>query len=361
MTNLLLRVVGWFAALPYLVVLFLVVTGPATWSGILYVLALGAMVIGLTTMPLEGRPKRRRRGLTRGGLAAIAVVAFLRCFTAGSGTTMSMNDAHGGSARLVDRVVDEADVAVAGTRVLVASGLLADDAPELPGAMRAAYDDMRKTQGDAPSPVFATYLGLQRPGAFDLVMVEPPWDVAKQDDAALIFLHGYAGNFALPCWQMARAVAPLGIVTACPSTRWVGDWWSPEGEATIRRTVDVLHARGVKKIVLAGLSNGGYGASRLAPRMKGAFAGVVLISGAAPDAGPPGVPTLVIHGAKDSMAGLEEARAYAGRHAARLVVLDAGHFAMLVRAEENDRAVRDFVEARISDRSRRAAGSSARW
>ncbi len=359
MTNLLLRTVGWFAALPYLFVLFLVLTGPATWSGILYVLAMGAMVIGLTTMPLEGRPRRRPRGLTRGGLAAIGVVAFLRCFTAGSGTSLAISDGDGGSSRLVDRVVDEADVAVAGTRVLTASGLLTDDARVLPSAMRAAYDDMRKEQGDAPSPVLATYLGLQRPGAFDLLLVEPPSGVPARDDAAVVFLHGYAGNFALPCWQMARAVAPLGVVTACPSTRWVGDWWSPEGEATLRRTVDVLRARGKQTIVLAGLSNGGYGASRLAPRMKGAFAGVIVISGAAPDAGAPGVPTLAIHGAHDAMAGIEEARAYAAKTSGRLVVLDAGHFAMLVRAEESDRAVREFVEARLSARSRRAAGSSA--
>lgn len=347
MTNVLLRVVGWFAALPYLLVLVLVLTGPATWSGVLYVLAMGAMVIGLTTMPLEGRTRRRPRGVTRAGAVAIGLVAFLRCCTASSGTTLSMSDAHGGSARLVDRVVDESDVAVAGTRVLTASGLLTDDAPELPSAMRAAYDDMRKGQGDAPSPVLATYLGLQRPGAFDLVLVDPPSGAPVQADAALVFLHGYAGNFDLPCWQMARAVAPLGVVTACPSTRWVGDWWTPEGEATLRRTVDVLRARGAKKIVLAGLSNGGYGASRLAPRLKGAFVGVIVISGAAPDAAPPGVPTLAIHGARDTMAGVEEARAYAARTSGRLVVLDAGHFAMLVRAEENDRAVRDFVEARI--------------
>lgn len=355
MTGLLLRVVGWLAALPYLFVLLLVLTGPATWSGILYVLAMGAMVIGLTTIPLGGRPRRRPRGVTRAGALAIGVVAFVRCCTASSGTTVSMSDARGGSARLVDRLVDESDVAVAGTRVLVASGLLADDARVLPSAMRSAYEDMRREQGDAPSPVLATYLGMQRPAAFDLLMIEPPPEVARQEDAAVIFLHGYAGSFALPCWQMARAVAPLGVVTACPSTRWVGDWWSPEGEATLRRTVDVLRARGAKRIVLAGLSNGGYGASRLAPRMKGAFVGVIVISGAAPDAAPPGVPTLAIHGARDTMAGVEEARGYAARTSGRLVVLDAGHFAMLVRAEESDRAVREFVEARVSDRTRRAA------
>jgi hypothetical protein len=50
--NVLLRVLGWFAALPYLFVAVLTLTGPATWSGVLYVLAMGAMLIGLMTLPM---------------------------------------------------------------------------------------------------------------------------------------------------------------------------------------------------------------------------------------------------------------------------------------------------------------------
>jgi uncharacterized membrane protein YfcA len=54
---------GWFAALPYALVLLVVVTGPATWSGLLYVLAMGAMVFGLATLP----------GAVAGALAVDAV------------------------------------------------------------------------------------------------------------------------------------------------------------------------------------------------------------------------------------------------------------------------------------------------
>lgn len=351
MRNALLRMLGWFAALPYVFVLILVLTGPATWSGILYVLAMGAMVFGLATLPRldqDGNPleapvgkRKRPRGITRAGFAVIGLVAFVRCFTAARGETMAMPDAHGDSARFAGRIVDESDVAVAGTRVLVASGMLRDDAAELPTAMRSAYADMRKEEGDLPTPVIGTYLGLQRSSEFDVLMVEPP--KAASRDAAVIFLHGFAGNFDLPCWQIARAAQ---VLTACPSTRWIGDWWTSEGQATLERTIEMLHARGAKHIVLAGLSNGGYGASRLAPHLRGKITGLVLISGADPEAGAPGVPTLVIHGLDDNMAPVSDARGYAQKHGARFVGLHAGHFAMLVRKTENDHAVRAFVAER---------------
>lgn len=348
MRNALLRMFGWFSVLPYVLVLFLVLTGPATWSGVLYVLAMGAMVFGLATLPRldeDGNPiatsignRKRPRGITRAGLALIAFVAFVRCFTASRGETMSMPEGGHGSARFASRLVDESEIAVAGTRVLVGSGMLRDDAAELPGAMSRGYADMRKEEGDLPSPVLTTYLGMQGPDGFDALVVEPPENASH--DTAVIFLHGFAGNFDLPCWQIARAAR---VLTACPSTRWVGDWWTSAGHATLERTIEVVRARGAKHIVLAGLSNGGYGASRLAPRFRGKIAGLILISGADPDAPSAGVPTLVIHGISDNHADVSEGRGYAQKHGARFVGLNAGHFAMLVRKDESDRAVRSFV------------------
>jgi predicted alpha/beta hydrolase family esterase len=307
------------------------------------------MVFGLATLPRfdgDGNPipttigkRKRPRGITRAGFAVIALVAFVRCFTASSGATMAMPEGRSGaSARIASRLLDESDVAVAGTRVLVASGMLRDDAAELPSAMRQAYADMRREEGDMPSPVLTTYLGMQSASGFDVLVVEPRANASH--DTAVIFLHGFAGNFDLPCWQIARAAQ---VLTACPSTRWIGDWWTSDGQATLERTIDVVRARGAKHIVLAGLSNGGYGASRLAPRVHGKIAGLILISGAEPDAPSAGVPTLVIHGVHDNMAPVSDARGYAQKNGARFVGLSAGHFAMLVRKEENDRAVRSFV------------------
>jgi len=339
------RLIAWLAALPYVLVVLLVMTGPPTWSAVAYLAGMGVLLWGLMTLPgRRGGPKvlgvRRPRGLARGAALSLVAVALVRGCTARSGETLAFLP----DARFVDRVIDEQDVAVAGTRVLVAGGMLRDDAAELPAAMRAAYAKMHAEQGDAPSPVLATYLGMQSPADFDLLIVEPPRPAGSAGaPGAVVFLHGFAGSFALPCWQMARAVAPLGVTTACPSTRWIGDWWSADGEATVRRTFEVLRARGISRVVLAGLSNGGYGASRLAPKMRGSLAGLILISGAAPDAKPPGIPALVIHGRHDTMARFGEGASYATRAAARLVALDAGHFAMLVRSQESDAAVRAFV------------------
>jgi pimeloyl-ACP methyl ester carboxylesterase len=179
-----------------------------------------------------------------------------------------------------------------------------------------------------------------------MLLIEAPENARAQAEPtdAVVFLHGYGGNFTLPCWQVADALTGLDVLTACPSTHFVGDWDSPQGEAIVRDVVKDLHGRGVTRIVLAGLSNGGYGASLLATRMRGSFVGLVLISGATPDAGDAGVPVLLIHGRKDGMASYGESVSYRANHArSKLVTLDAGHFAMLVRSKESNQALRDFV------------------
>ncbi len=339
------RFLGWVAIPIWLVFVALVLLGPATWSSVLYLLGGGLVAFGLATAG-----SGRRRHLARWGLATIVGVALVRCGSARAGSSLEMAAPSEGSSRIVGRLVDEADVAVAGTRVLTMTGMLRDDAAVLTPAMQSAYVQMRAEEGDAPSPVVATYLGLQGPSGFDLIVLEP--EQRQPPQGAMIFLHGFAGNFALPCWQMARAVARAGMVTACPSTSWRGDWWSPGGEAIVRRTVEILHARGFHRIVLAGLSNGGIGASRLAPRMRGTFAGLVLVSGVAADASPAGIPTLVVHGTHDTMTSFGVASAYSARSSSHLVALDAAHFAMLVRAEQHDAAVADFA--------RRIVGGGAR-
>src|SRR4051812_30857628 len=104
--NLLFRVLAWFAALPYVVVAFLVLTGVASWSAVLYVLAAGVLLGGLATLPLPEKPRGRRRGVSRAAAAAIVAIALIRTFTAARGRTLELTDGDGGSARIVDRVVD---------------------------------------------------------------------------------------------------------------------------------------------------------------------------------------------------------------------------------------------------------------
>jgi pimeloyl-ACP methyl ester carboxylesterase len=338
-----LRVFAWLSALPYVVIALLVFTGSPTWSGVAYVLALGVVLVGLMTLAFPGDPFRRRRGLTRLGAGALVVVAVARIGTVGDGKTMHVVDGDGGSARWVSRLVDESDVAVTSARLLVGIGMLRDDATELPSAMRQEYQRMRREQGELPSPVVATHLFLQRPSGFDLVVV----DGASPVRGAVVFLHGSAGNFELPCWQIARAVGSLGVTTACPSTLWAPDWETENGQAIVRKTLALLRARGIHTFVLIGLSAGGYGASLLAPRMKDVFAGLVLVSGADPLAPAAGTPTLVIQGRNDTMVQPVDPSTYATLTGARYVEIDAGHFALLVRSAEVEQEIRAFVETRL--------------
>jgi pimeloyl-ACP methyl ester carboxylesterase len=158
----------------------------------------------------------------------------------------------------------------------------------------------------------------------------------------VVFLHGYAGNFAYECATVARAASAAGYATVCPSTAFDGRWWQPQGEQTARVVISWAKARyRAGRVVLAGLSNGGLGASRLAPRLAGELSGLVLISGVADDARAAGVPTLVVHGDRDGMCPPGPAREYARRVGARLAMMRGTHFLLL----EDEPGVRAQIAA----------------
>ena len=240
------------------------------------------------------------------------------------------------------RPSNEAGVALLGTRVLVSQGMLHDpDAPRVEAAMRAAYDRMRADEDDPSSPLILAPAPLST-DTQDLLVYQAR---GARSDLAVIFLHGYGGRFALPCWQVARVAAKLGATTACPDVGTDGAWWSPDGERIVRDATRALTSSGAKRVVLMGLSNGGIGATRLSTRMKGAFAGLVLFSGADPSIGASGVPTLVLHGRRDAMVSQQSSRVYARATGARFVDLPSGHFAMMLDAATVDPEVERFLRA----------------
>src|SRR5947209_454524 len=98
--NLLFRVLAWFAALPYVILAWLVLTGVASWSAVLYVVAGGVLLGGLATLPLPEKPRRRPRGVSRGAVAAMVAIALIRTCTASRGRTLELTDGDGASARL---------------------------------------------------------------------------------------------------------------------------------------------------------------------------------------------------------------------------------------------------------------------
>jgi pimeloyl-ACP methyl ester carboxylesterase len=270
--------------------------------------------------------RRRNWALVAGGVLLAAMIA--RLVSAARGETLTLTNGDG--ARWLARLVDERDLAVWGARIVP---LRDPERSRVPAALALAYDEMHAVEGDAPSPVVPTYLGLS-----DVIVVE----TRGQPKGALIFLHGFGGNFDLPCWQMARAAPEL--VTFCPSLGWRGDWWSERGKRTLERTIAMARKRGLGRIYLAGLSNGAAGAARLAPRMRGSFRGMILLSGAAHDSAAPGIPVLVLQGRDDQMMPASLARDYAERNGGQYVELDGGHFAFLLRNSRATQAISAWLQ-----------------
>jgi hypothetical protein len=306
--------------------LFVLTASAGSPSGMSYCL-------GLLLLP-AGALMRRRLGPF--GVGLIVLTAVVRLFSAARGETVVAS----GSARFIDRIVDEQDVAVQGARALELTGWRNDpDLDRLPAAMQKGYEEMRAHEGATPSAVVATYFGLNRAQHYDQL------EVGDIDHArgVVIFLHGFAGGFTLPCWQFAQAAKGAGLATVCPNMRWRGDWWSDEGERIFSETLTKLKARGQRHIFVAGLSNGGTGASVLANRHPRELAGAILISGLGTQ--PPPVPTLVVYGERDQHYSKRRVALFAGAHG-RALTLSGGHFAFLLDQDKAQQAIRDWLSER---------------
>jgi pimeloyl-ACP methyl ester carboxylesterase len=310
-----------------------------------------AVGIALVAVGLLSRRWRRRRGLTRAGLGLVLCVVAGRLVLA-DGTSLETPRLPDGGHRWVNRLVAERDGTLLAAHALVrAGGVPRSDAREFIPALEAAFDRMDDAEGALATPAVATYLGLQSPKAFDTLVISPPGGATPE--VAVVFLHGYAGNFAVYCWQLARAARAISALAVCPSVGPVGDWWSRQGERTLEVTLDWLAVRGIRRVYLGGLSNGGAGASVLVsrvshPRLE--LRGLVLVSGAwSRDGAPaPPVPTLLVQGRRDSMMPTRDMRAFAERlgRRATYVEVDSGHFAFLDRHEECERAIAAWLRER---------------
>lgn len=352
-----LRWGGRLAVLPFAsCVVFVLAGGLPSWSGVAYVGAGSALLLGLATLPdapsdafassgpvAGGRP----RGLVRGAALVLALAVVAHVVSAGAGATMRF-EARTPSA-LLAAVVDEQDLALTGARALFALRVrgLTDDPEAAPRALRDGYARLRDAHGDLPAPLVAQVASGHAEDAPPMVVLEPS---RERPALGVVFLHGYGGSFVLPCATVARAFADVrpDVVVACPSLDVDGAWWSPAGGRALRHALGRVRERGARTIFLVGLSNGGVGLSRLVPRMRselGDVAGVVLVSGVDPAAAAPGRPTLVVHGTRDAIAPYGPAAAWARRSEARVASLDAGHFAMLVREDDFRAAVGRFVRA----------------
>lgn len=325
--------------LPVGLLVILALITPLTIWGALYLVGTGAVVIGLGSIAWG---YAKYSGVAWLGLGLMIAVAAVRLCLLGGSRQIKMISLPDQSARCwLNCLLDEQDVALFSTRALSLVGWISPaEQAGLLEAMTAGYQAMAKEQGLVPSPFVRTYLNRERPDAFDAVVIEPEGNQPVQ--LSVIFLHGFTGNFTLPCWLFAQAVLPSHGLTVCPSVGWQGDWWTTDSEATLRATIDYLHRRGVSRIYLAGLSNGAVGASELAHKLTQDLAGLILLSGASPDASDSGLPVLVLAGSQDERMPAAMLRAYANRMGTRatFVELQADHF-MLAK---NHAAVRATID-----------------
>ena len=320
------------------------VTTPVSTTGLAYVFGTMIALAGMITAP---RRATRMKGITRAGLGLIALTALFRVAFAGHGKSVTMTRGEGGTP-ILDRLLPESDVATTSARAVILTGMLpANDTKDLVPTLRASFAQMEDEEGSTPSPIVRTTLGLQTQAKYDVI--EIPSALPHATDAVL-FLHGYGGNFTLQCWAIAKAAKLANASTFCPSTRMNGDWWQGPGPAIVSEMIAKIEARGFDRIVLAGLSNGGVGASRLASSYKKDIVGLMLVSGADPTAKAAGVPTIAFEGARDGMMTPTYVRSYAEKTGATYVELDGTHFLLLEKLDETTRAMGEWLSQRFAPR-----------
>jgi pimeloyl-ACP methyl ester carboxylesterase len=307
---------------------------------------LGAGALGATSLLV--RERGARRGLAITAAVLFAILGCVRLVGSEGGLVRMVTLPQGSSSRLLARLVDEQDLALAGARVLALRWPLSHDEREgLVPAMRSAYLDMRRDDAVAPSPVLDTLLGRQKPDGFDALVIEPRAEPSPAPKVGVIFLHGYAGSFTLECWLVAKSAQTVGAVTLCPATGFSGHWRGPGAERILRASLGHLRRRGIQRVFLAGLSNGAAGASALAPAIAQSLSGLILISGAPAGGSSAGLPTLVVHGTEDRVASVAAAQAFAQRTHSSYAGIPGGHFVLLVRREESRKAIADWLLARL--------------
>lgn len=251
MFRFLLCLLGIILALPLLTLIIMAFQLPITITGIGYLFGAILFVAGLILAPLGNRNSLI---LVISGVAILALIVSVRLIPARQVQTQYIKMItlpQGRDARWISYLVDEQDSLIFGEALFHRIG--GDSSNEHEGitsALFADYSEMHSKQGLVPSPFLSTYLNLQNPAHFDAVIIEPETDPLPK--FAVVFLHGYMGNVAAQCWEIAQAIKVFGAVTVCPSTDWTGAWWEPRGQAILQETLKYVRDRGIQKFYLGG-------------------------------------------------------------------------------------------------------------
>lgn len=343
----LLFLTGILFAIPVLALIVLALVTPVTISGGLYLLAGALLAVGLILAPWQPRAL----WVAVCGLIVMLAVAGVRfSLTRNEDSRLKVIVLPAAKeSRPLNALIDERDSLLFGEALLhLMGGVSAREHEEIVQALSAVHREAKTANGIFPSPIVSTYLGLQKPDAFDAVVVEPT--VTQPALTGVIFLHGWTGNVTIQCWQIAQAVDGIVALTVCPSTSWIGDWWTPQGEAILRESFAYLRERGIERIYLGGFSNGGNGVGSLISRLGSEIElkGLFFIAGMrnAAEVRETGLPVLVIQGTNDERIPVEKARQFAQEVGPRAtyVELEADHFLIMKQPQQVQEEIRKWLE-----------------
>lgn len=336
---------GILLAIPLLGLVAMAFTLPVSPSGVLYLLSSCLLVAGLIAAPLLPRYYLLLPLAGLIGIVLIAGVRVMRLTQRNDSNIQMLTLPDAKSPFWVNSLFDEQDTLIFGETLFhLIGGDSRAEHENLTQAFSKAYSEMR-VQGFYPSPVIGTYLNLQKPDHFDAVIIEPEGTASF----GVVFLHGYMGNVTAQCWEIAQAVKPLGGVTICPSTKWTGEWWLPDGQAIIRSTFDYLREHGIERFYLGGFSNGGFSMGRLASQWKDVreLNGLIFIDGFIHGTSirELGLPVLIIEGAQDERVPVAAARQFAEEvgELGTYVELESDHFLIMKQPEAVQQAISEWL------------------
>jgi pimeloyl-ACP methyl ester carboxylesterase len=350
----LLCLFGILMAMPALALTTLALVTPITISGMIYLLGGGLMTVGLILAPWR---RKYSLALMVSGVMAIVGMAGVRLSLIQDQTSnvKVIVLPSGKETRWVNWLMDEQDSVLFGEEVFYRlGGVTAHEHDNIIPALSTAYATAKSTRGVTASPFLSTSLGFQNPTAFDAIVIEPR--VEHPSPFGVVFLHGFMGNVAIQCWQIAQAASQLGAVTVCPSTSWIGDWWTPDGKAIIQTTLSYLRERGIQRLYLGGYSNGGNGIGSLISELAAepGLRGLFFIAGVRDGIGvrDTHLPVLVIQGSQDERMPVEAARQFVGEVGplATYVELEADHFLIMKQPQPVQAAISHWLEDQESDK-----------
>jgi len=368
---------------------WLLVTGVAslllavaeTWRGRAMGLGFVAAGVAVAALVLAGPHLRRR--FSSG--AAVALVAFTyACATAPDGAAVTPAALHPGpglqsvwtrSATFprfgLPNLTPEGDQGRLATFLVpfVDAYLDHDEAAAFRGSVSEVYAELEadpsyaragSVQGIAYSELLT---GVDSAGHAWVDLSDRP-----EPQPAIVFIHGFGGNLKGYTWVLREVAHSHGYAIVAPSYG-AGLWYQPGGAEAVADTLRWMAESGrfaMERLVLAGLSNGGYGVSAAVVDQPGRWQGVAYLSGVLDDVDAPRVgavlaahpradrkppPVLVLHGDADDRIPLGYLRlGIAGLRAGGVdpdvdIVEGADHFLMFTRRARLEAAVGRWLSA----------------